>query len=630
MRLERVIRYLEFLDSTIQPAGEFGPSVIKDIYLGTGEFNVPDTERGFLNDLQGIEFTEINDVDVPDGYTRNATYGLAHALEDLKKINTNHLSNLVKKEEGEINQNYNTLNQILGAVRETEKSFNNLLKVRLNLEALERTTEVEEEIAEQAEVNEWSERMKNTLVSEEEGVHELQVKVSDLEKEEARVIQVFEETHEVLQRRFRIDEYDVQEYDHEEAVLENSPGPRDLFSNLMNRLEGDSGGLEQKIQEVLQQFELLENNLESLRALEFADVRNIMIAEKLLENIIEDERNAYDLEQDLEAEEDEIIASEEDAEMKMEEIVNSAVLNVERVLTNDFEGTDPFQEFKTAVEELQDVGKRLSREEKLEERDLKEDEEIDRVLKHADEVLTKMGRELNDKSSLDDPEVHVEVNGEVRKGHPEDVLEQVMSDIVEVEEHLDEEITREDDEKENILATVQEMEDAFDKVHRTKDALDQVRVEKEAMIGKLEDLPGNRVDTGKELFWQQVDFLGAEELSNIVSIIDGGKFQSLLESCEDLLDQNIGTEKRELELLKEISSIEEDLDNKTGKFGEAVERHAEMADQSEIISDLQSISEGMTEAEQRTNELESDIFEELEGEGEAREEATEFDNDFFG
>lgn len=625
MRLERVIRYLEFLDNTIQPA-RFGPSVIKDIYLGTGDFNVPDTERGFLNDLQGIEFTEVDDVDVPDGYTRNATYGLAHALEDLKKINKNHLSALVKKEEGEINQNYNTLNQILEAVRETEKSFNNLLKVRLNLEALERTTEVEQEIAEQAEVNQWSERMKNTLVSEEEGVHELQVKVSDLEKEEARVIQLFEETHEVLQRRFRIDEYDVQEYDHEEAVIENSPGPRDLFNNLMNRLDGDSAGLEQKIQEVLEQFELLENNLQSLRTLELADVENIMIAERLLENIIEDERNAYDLEMMLEDEEDEVIADEEETEIEMEDIVDNSVRFVENLLSENFEGTNPAKEFKTAFEELRDAHSRLSTEENLEERDLKQDEEIGKILQHADEVLTEMGRELEEKTAVENPEVYVEIDGEPELGHPTDVLEEIISYLSKVDNHLEDEISREDDEKQNILSIVQEMEDAYEKVQRTMQAFERVRAEKNGMVSELEKLPGNRVEEGKEFFWQQIDLIGSEKLSKVHSIMEHGEFQNLIEECETLLDQNTGVEKRELEVLNKISNIEGDIDNKVEKFRQAVERHDEMAHQSEIISDLQSISEGLNEAEQMTIELEENVSDELDQEGRVEEETDELDS----
>lgn len=632
-RLDRVLNYLEFLDSRIPNADSLSDDEIEDIFFGTGRYEIT-VNQNFNKDNRGLEYTELDGVETPNGYTPNALYGLVHALEDVKKINRNHLSPLVGNEEDRLNETYNTLQNLDDVVRDVESSFWDLFKVRLNLEAMQKGTDVAEEIAESAEVNGWGEEMKNTIVKElEDGEHELQIDAVELEKEEAKVIKLFDEALDTLQENFRISEYEYEQASDAENEISGGASPTELFTRLNNTLGNDSRGIRPKLQEMNEEFDRMKGNIEELRKIEIGEFKNILVAEGKLQAILEEVRNNYDFEQLIEEEEEEIIVEEEKRVERMEEIVNEAVRETKTILRRNFESDAP-SEFMSMITELKEAGKRVHQQEPIEEQDLKTDQEIEELLEQIEEEINAVGQALQEKEGAfnTDTSVDVTVNGKSYAGPATEVLDDILGKINDVEDHLDEEIKREEgEEEENILKAVQELKDAFETAKDVSDSLIDIKEVRKEMLNDLETV--DKVEEGKNMYHSEIRMIGGEEqFSELLGAVEGDKVEELFEGVDAELEKNIGVEKKELEVLREVSQIEKDAENKSNKLKQVTEDLD--IDDSEIVEALGRITSEIETVEQETSRLEEDINDELDLETEAAEEAsdtedsTAFDDSF--
>jgi hypothetical protein len=631
-RLDRVLNYLEFVDSRIPNADGPSDDEIEDIFFGTGRYEIT-VNQNFNKDNRGLEYTELDGVETPNGYTPNALYGLAHALEDVKKINRNHLSPLVENEEDRLNETYNTLQNLDEVVLDVESSFWDLFKVRLNLEAMQKGTDVAEEIAESAEVNDWGEEMKNTIVKElEDGEHELQIDAVELERKEAKVIKLFDEALDTLQENFRISEYEYEQASDAENEISGGASPTELFTRLNNTLGNDSRGIRPKLQEMNEEFDGMKGNIEELRKMDIGEFKNIIVAEGKLQAILEEVRNNYDFEQLIEEEEEEIIVEEEKRVERMEDIVNEAVKETKTILRRNFESDAP-SEFMSMITELKEAGKRVHQQEAIEERDLKEDQEVEDLLEQIEKEINAVGQALQEKGPLDgDTSVDVRVDGNSYTGPATKVLEDILGKINDVEDKLHDEIKREEgEEEENILKAVQELKDAFETAKDVSDSLIDIKEVRNEMLNDLETV--DKEEEGRNMYHSEIRMIGGEEqFSKLLGAVEGDQVEDLLEGAEAELEKNIGVEKKELEVLREVSQIEKDSENKSNKLKQVTEDLD--IDNSEIGKALGRITSEIETVEQETSRLEEDINDELDLETEADEEAsstedsTAFDDSF--
>ena len=621
-RLDRVLNYLEFVGSRIPNADGLSDDEIEDIFFGMGRYEIT-VNQNFNKDNRGLEYTELDGVETPNGYTPNALYGLVHALEDVKKINRNHLSPLVGNEEDRLNETYDTLQNLNDVVSDVESSFWDLFKVRLNLEAMQKGTDVAEEIAESAEVNDWGEEMKNTIVKElEDGEHELQVDAVELEREEAKVIKLFDEALDTLEENFRISEYEYEQASDAENEISGGASPTELFTRLNNTLGNDSRGIRPKLQEMNEEFDGMKGNIEELRKIEIGEFKNIIVAEGKLEAILEEVRNNYDFEQLIEEEEEEIIVEEEKRMERMEEIVNEAVKETKTILRRNFESDAP-SEFMSMLTELKEAGKRVHQQEPIEEQDLKTDQEIESLLEQIEDEINAVGQALQEKEGAfnSDTSVDVRVDGNSYTGPATEVLENILGKINDVEDHLDDEIKREEgEEEENILKAVQELKDAFETAKNVSDSLIDIKEVRKEMLNDLETV--DKVEEGKNMYHSEIRIIGGEEqFSKLFEAATGDKVKELFEGVDAELEKNIGVEKKELEVLREVSQIEKDAENKSNKLKQVTEDLD--IDDSEIVKALGRITSEIETVEQETSRLEEDINDELDLETEAAEEASD-------
>jgi len=610
MRLNRVLSYLELLDNFLQ-GQEFAPKVIKDIYLGRGDFQIPNNEAGFLNNGEGLEGTELGDTAKEfDMYSFSTTYGMAHALEDLKKINRNHLEPIVGSSEEAINERYNNLKRIKGVAREVEKSFNQLMMLRCNIEAIDDEIKVAERIAQEAEDNDWSEEIKNKVVTQQEGEKKLVNGVEELEDEELRIVKLFMRTYDVLQRDFQLDVYSVETLDEEMQRIQESEAekitPEALFTRLRNSLQGQEGSLFNKMEEVSSEFKQLEDNVRKLRSLRLADVEDILIAQRMINNFIQTEEQYYNLEQEVEEDVDEQVQEVEQEELEIESVVNEYAAKIDERLGSAFDTYNPKSEIRDLIDFTNMAGNQITSLKDSDELDLKEDEEIEDDLEKALKEIEEIASSLSGKSKWDDEiEVEVELGDISGTYHPVEALHQVFEFLKETGNYLKDEEERKGEEKQELIALYKELEGYSNELKAVENCVRDIKELKSEFESKVSQYDSHHEQEAVMMLQEEL----AHEigLNEVIQKVDG--IENLVQNVKTILEKDANIERKEEQVLQEIISLEGDIDTKVNKFESLVGDHSELTSESDIVQMLEKIDSAITEVETETERLEEELSE---------------------
>lgn len=643
-RWERVVFYINFLDRQVMEGaqsfqGRNAADVEQNLIKGFEEFDPDTNTRGWAS--EGHNFGGLEGI-FANGEIK---YGLAGLLEDLKIINERFLEPVIPSEgEGAIQRLENSL-------RASLQNFNSLVQYRFYLDEIEMEEQGLEEffnMVEQRHEETGEMAYKNELESlreirEETGeLEEYAVNIGELEIE---FFEALEEGAEVLKQIYEIEEYTIEEGQHisgklrlsgdiersrqkymaaaEEGTFEindNSGLDEKLYYAILTLQKAVSGDMDSAVDvtdSVVSQMNMMDANIKELLSRDQQDgqIEAQALAEILAIIELEGEE-IQELSQELQQERQRI-EQEKEREQRLEEeadsIAHEAANEINEELTQHFEvssAEDLKEQFVGTTKELQSAAKKLKEKDADEKDKLVDEENVDRALRESQDELEALITEIEDNG------LETTVNVGDHSGTPEEVLSDIVDRIVTAEDHLSRDVDEEEGELEELIEAAEEIEDALNRAQNMKQAIELYASEKSRVKNRLESEFDDEelIAEGLELFHERL-VIPKSDLERMIEVVRHDRISELLSVSDDLMDDILGADHRELKVLRDIGKIAEDEERKIEKFKQTIRDINPQGERGEkfsnIVDTLNDVEQKLDEMREEEDVLETDIGEEI-------------------
>lgn len=638
-RLKRVLKLFESIAKNLpEDLSRVPTSDINRILIGDDPFGLStrELERG----NQGLEFdtqtkigalVEVRDIKYDSTrFTRQNRYGMAHALQDLRKINSQVISPLLSETEKEVEGTRDSLDELAGIVERNEELFLQLMKIRLNLQQLEDREDIAEEIVEEIKSGDGKRRIEeqnmNALVqpleSEEEYTHNLKSRSDQLLRQEAWMAQGLQRAHEMMEESFNVSDHIVENEERYRAKVEGqgrSVNPQEFLKTLNNLAAG--GSAEDLLSDTLEQYRNMRNSLREIQSMEFDDVENLAIMDKRLNNTANKIESATRLREKVEELEAKEYNDLEELEEKKDRIVEETLANIRQTIQDSFEESklgNLEQEFENAIDELEEAGKELDKIEQAKEDDIKKDESVRDNLEFVGRALSKVNAQVEDDFTYGTPKVDISVQNEEGnevsfEGSLDEVLTEILSHLEDIDEHVNREVETEENEEEDLFEAVERFRDAKQRVEAMSKGWERIHTSIEDMKSRAEDLPDDVSEAAMNQFRMEMEMLDEDKVVEYMKQSSDGRVMQMLEAAEDLLEKVGHEDQKEAAMLDEISNLSQKEDEKVVEhLIRTLENHkGEMPESTEAINSLQGIHSDLSDIDKKQNVIKTDISEEV-------------------
>ncbi len=635
-RLNRVLTFIDNLHRQLPDnLADLRRTDVEKIIIGDDPYGVQ--ESGLDSGMQGLDFESaskaIDDWGIgysSSTYSRSNRYGLAHALEDLQKINTKVLKPLASNASEEAEGKRDTLEDLAGLVERNENIFLQLMKVRLNIQQLEDREQIAEDIASEIKssdadndiIEQNMDAILQKVESEEEETFELKSDSEQILRQEAWMIEAFERAHNIMQQSFSVVDHVAGEDEQLRSRIEGHEHGASVRPHEFLKRLGDAfpdGREKQMVESVTEEYSKMVRTSEEIERLEATDIENILIMDRRIKNTLEKVESAEHLESKLEQMEDEEYGYVSDIEREKTRKVDRAVTDIDHILEDHFSSLDKnnlSKEFEQLKKELEQTGMELDELKDNKKDDIKKDEEIESTLEYVGKALQAVESDLDGDFEWGRPEVNTEFTHDGEKhrldGTLDEVVHQILGRLGEIDDSISRQVEKEDGEEKDFFQAVEDFREVYEKVERMADGWQRIHGRIEQLKNDLDDIPEEYREGAMKEFRMEMSMLDEEEVYNYMQEFSEGKGKEMLEAAEDLLEKVSKEDRHETELLGQVAKVESKEDRRVQQLLEILHEHQrELPEKSDATEMLEEIHAKIKDINEKEELIYQDISEEL-------------------